>query len=203
MRAGQIDLLDLTLPITLRPSAPVSDEELMRFSEQNKPYKIERNKEGEITVMTPVGGIGSTHERYVNGELYIWTRKAGTGIDFSPSVGFNLPDGSCLSPDASWVALDRWNALTPSQQSGFPPLCPDFLIEVRSQSDPRRMVEAKMQTWLDNGAKLAWLVDPIAGSVTIHRPGRPAEILDRPDIVRGEGPVDGFELPCGPLWLSR
>ena len=203
MRAGQIDLLDLAMPIAIRPSAPVSDEELMRFSEQNKPYKIERNKEGEITVMTPVGGIGSTHERYITRMLGNWTEENGTGIDFSPSVGFNLPDGSCLSPDASWVAFERWNALTPNEQTGFPPLCPDFLIEVRSQSDTRRMVEAKMQTWLDNGAKLAWLIDPIDGQVTIYRPNQIPETLDRPEIVKAEAPVAGFELPCTRLWTPR
>ena len=200
MRGGQIDLLNLAMPITIRPSAPVSDEELMRFSEQNKPYKIERNKDGELTIMTPVGGIGSTHERYITRMLGNWTEENGTGIDFSPSIGFNLPDGSCLSPDASWMTLDRWDALTPKQQTGFPPLCPDFLIEVRSQSDPRRMVEAKMQTWLDNGAKLAWLIDPIDGKFTIYHPGLTPEILDRPEIVKAEAPVAGFELPCTRLW---
>ena len=200
MRAGQIDLLDLELPLILRPSSPVSDEELMRFSRQNRPYKIERNQNGDITIMTPVGGIGSTHEMYVASQLFSWTEQDGTGIDFSPSVGFNLPDGSCLSPDASWIALERWNKLTPQQQSGFPPLCPDFLIEVRSKSDPRRMVEAKMQTWLDNGAQLAWLIDPIAGNATIYRPGQPPETLDRPEGVRATAPVAGFELRCTRLW---
>jgi Uma2 family endonuclease len=200
MRAGQIDLLDLELPITLSPNARVSDEELMRFSRQNKPFKIERNKEGDLTIMTPVGGIGSTHEQYVTGTLFAWTGQDGRGIDFSPSVGFNLPDGSCLQPDASWVALERWNALTLKQQTGFPPLCPDFVVEVRSQSDPRRVLEAKMQTWLDNGAKLAWLVDPIAASVTIYRPGQAPQTLDRPETVKGESPVDGFELRCTRLW---
>jgi Uma2 family endonuclease len=203
MRAGQIDLLNLAMPIILRPAAPVSDEELMRFFEQNKPYKIERNKDGELTIMTPVGGIGSTHERYITMMLGNWTEEKGTGIDFSPSVGFNLPDGSCLSPDASWVLLERWNDLTSKQQIGFPPLCPDFLIEVRSQSDPRRAVEAKMQTWLDNGAKLAWLIDPIDGSVTIYRPNQAPETLDHPEVVKAEVPVDGFELRCARLWSPR
>ena len=112
MQAGQIDLLDLQLPIILRPSVPISDEDLMRFSERNKPFKIERNKEGELTIMTPVGGIGSAHERYITRMLGNWTEENGAGIDFSPSVGFNLPDGSCLSPDASWIALERWNKKT-------------------------------------------------------------------------------------------
>jgi Uma2 family endonuclease len=202
MRAGQIDLLDLEMPVALRPSAPVSDDDLMRFSSRN-PYKIERNKEGEITIMTPVGGIGSTHERYITLELGIWTRKDGTGIDFSPSAGFKLPDGSCLQPDASWISLDRWNALTPEQQEGFPPLCPDFIVEVRSKSDSRRILEAKMQSWIDNGAKFAWLVDPIATNVTIYRPGQPSETLERPEAVRGEGPIATFELPCSPLWPKQ
>ena len=200
MPAGQIDLLDLELPITLKPSARVSDEELMRFSAQNQPFKIERNKEGDLTIMTPVGGIGSTHEQYITRVLGNWTELNGTGIDFSPSAGFNLPDGSCLQPDASWMTLERWNSLTLKQQTGFPPLCPDFIVEVRSHSDSRRVLEDKMQTWLDNGAKLAWLVDPIAASVTIYRPSRAPETLDRPEIVVGEGAVAGFELPCTRLW---
>jgi len=200
MRTGQIDLLDLELPIVLRPSAPVSDEALMRFSELNKPYKIERNKHGELIIMTPVGGIGSTHERYITIAFGLWTEQNGTGIDFSPSVGFNLPDGSCLSPDASWISLERWNALSPRDQIGFPPLCPDFIIEIRSKTHSRRMVEAKMQTWLDNGAQLAWLVDPIDGNITIYRPGHAPETLDRPETVVATEPVAGFELRCTRLW---
>ena len=200
MPAGQIDLLDLELPITLKPSARVCDEDLMRFSAQNQPFKIERNKEGDLTLMTPVGGIGSTHEQYITRILGNWTEENGTGIDFSPSAGFNLPDGSCLQPDASWMTRERWNSLTLKQQTGFPPLCPDFVVEVRSHSDSRRVLEDKMQAWLDNGAKLAWLVDPIAACVTIYRPGHAPETLDRPEIVKGEGPVAGFELPCTRLW---
>jgi Uma2 family endonuclease len=98
------------------------------------------------------------------------------------------------------MTLERWNSLTLKQQTGFPPLCPDFVVEVRSQTDPRRVLEDKMQTWLDNGAKLAWLVDPIAASVTIYRPGHTPETLERPEIVKGEAPVDGFGLPCARLW---
>ena len=182
MRAGQIDLVDLELPIVLRPSARVSDDELMRFSARN-PYKVERNKEGELTITTPVGGIGGTHEKYLTVKLGVWTEQDGRGIDFSPSTGFKLPDGSCLQPDASWIALGRWNALTAKEQIGFPPLCPDFVIEVRSETDVRRVVEAKMLAWMENGAKLAWLVDPIDGNVTIYRPGWAVETLVRPEVM--------------------
>jgi Uma2 family endonuclease len=200
MRTGEIDLLGLQFPLVLRPSARVSDEDLIRFSEKNKPYKVERNREGDLILMTPVGGIGGTHEFYVASMLFAWIEQTGAGIGFGPNTGFNLADGSCLSPDTAWLALDRWNALTPQEQAGYPPLCPDFLIEVRPQSDSRRLVEAKMQAWMENGAKLAWLVDPIAGSVTIYRPGADAETLLRPDVVAAEQPVAGFELRCTRLW---
>ena len=200
MRPGQLNLLDLELPLLLRPAAPLSDEDLMRFSRQNRPYKIERMKEGDLRIMTPMGGISSTHERYVTRMLGNWTAATATGIDFSPSAGFNLPDGSCLSPDAAWISLARWNALSLEDQTGYPPLCPDFLIEIRSATDPRRMLEAKMQTWLDNGARLAWLIDPAAATVTIYRPEHAPETLDRPESVTASAPVAGFELVCTPLW---
>jgi Uma2 family endonuclease len=195
-----LNLTSLIPPISLRSAATLSDEELMRFSEDNKPYKIERNPHGEITIMTPVGGIGSGHEADVAYELLHWTKTIGSGRAFISSAGFNLPDGSCLSPDAAWMPLERWNSLSLKQQTGFPALCPDFIIEVRSQTDPRDSLEAKMQIWIDNGAKLAWLVDPIAGNVTIYRPGQTPELLDHPDVVVAGEPIAGFELHCALLW---
>jgi Uma2 family endonuclease len=186
MRAGQIDLLDLELPIVLRPSAHVSDDDLLRFSEQNRPYRIERNRDGEITIMTPVNYRGGTYEGFM-----------------PANVGFKLPDGSCLAPDAAWLTKEHEDALTPEEQDSFPPVCPDFLIEVRSKSDSRRIVEAKMQIWIENGAQLAWLVDPIDQNVTIYRPGEGPELLDRPQVVSGTDPVDGFELRCSRLWPPR
>lgn len=198
----QINVADLPMPLTLRPATPLSDDDLMRFSEQNKPYKIERNKDGELTIMTPVGGIGGTHESYVSAMLFNWTEQEGTGIGFGPNAGFNLRDGSCLSPDGAWLSLTRWNALTPREQTGYPPLCPEFIIEIRSQSDSRRLVETKMQVWLDNGAQLAWLIDPIDINVTIYRPNQPVETLERPDLLLGHPPIGGFELRTTRLWPS-
>ena len=203
MRAGELDLLELPWPVTLRPAAPLSDEELMRLSCRNKGYKIERTSEGDLTIMPPVGGIGGTHERYFTMEFGIWARQDGSGVDFSPNTGFNLPDGSTLAPDGAWIPLERWNALTLKQQEGFPPLCPEFIVEVRSKSDSRPILEAKMQTWISNGAKLAWLIDPLANTQTIYRPGRPTETLDRPEAVTAEAPVAGFQLVCSPLWSAQ
>jgi Uma2 family endonuclease len=200
MHAGQINLAGLELPIVLRPSAPVSDEELMRFSQHNKPYKIERNKEGEIAITTPVGYKGGKHEGYIAAAPLLWAEEDGRGSAVPANVGFKLPDGSCLAPNAAWLTKEREDSLTPEQQDGFPPTCPDFVIEVRSKSDARRVVEAKMQTWIENGARLAWLVDPVAKNVTVYRSNQTAETLERPEIVRGEAPVDGFELRCARLW---
>jgi Uma2 family endonuclease len=198
-----LNLTSLVPPISLRPAASLTDEGLMRFSEENKPYKIERNKHGEIIIMTPVGGIGSTHEAYVASSLFQWNETAQTGIAFGSNAGFNLADGSCLSPDAAWLALDRWNSLTAEQQAGYPPLCPDFIIKIRSQSDSRTSVETKMELWLENGAKLAWLVDPIDANVTVYRPGHAPALLSRSEVVRATDPVAGFELRCARLWPSQ
>jgi Uma2 family endonuclease len=198
-----LNLTSLVPPISLRPAATLTDEELMRFSEDNKPYKVERDKRGEITIMTPVGGIGSTHEFYVAAALYNWNEIQTKGVAFGSNTGFNLPDGSCLSPDAAWLALDRWNALTTEQQTGYPPLCPDFIVEVRSRTDSRRLLEAKMQLWLDNGARLAWLVDPIDNNVTLYCAGQAPQTLDQPEVVAAADPVFGFELRCNRLWSPR
>jgi Uma2 family endonuclease len=198
-----IDLAELPLPVTLRLNSPLSDEELMRFSRRNKPYKIERNKEGELTIMTPVGGIGANHEYLIAAAFGRWMEETGDGIVFSSSAGFNLADGSCLSPDGSWISSARWSALTREQQTGFPPICPDFLIEVRSHTDSRRRLESKMQSWLQNGVKLAWLIDPASATVTIYRPGEAERTLLRPDVVEAESPASGFKLRTSLLWQKQ
>jgi Uma2 family endonuclease len=195
-----LNLDSLATPISLRPAITLTDEELMRFSAENQGYKIERTRQGDITIMSPVGGTGSAHEADIAYELLHWNKSTRTGRVFVSNAGFNLPDGSCLSPDAAWLDIHRWNSLTPAQRTGFPPLCPEFIIEVRSVSDSRRLVEEKMQLWLDNGAQLAWLVDPIDANVTVYRPGHAPETHVRPQSVAATAPVAGFVLDCAPLW---
>lgn len=198
-----VDLTSMATPIFLRPATPLTDDELIHLSQANKPYRFERNKCGEIVMMTPVGGIGGTHEGWVFSFLVNWNETAQTGVAFGPNTGFNLPDSSCLSPDAAWVSLARWNALTPDEQAGFPPLCPEFLTEVRSRSDSRRMVEEKMQLWLENGVQLAWLVDPIDANVSIYKPGEAVRTLQRPEVVEATDPVAGFVLRAERLWPAK
>ncbi|WP_263411614.1 Uma2 family endonuclease [Terriglobus tenax] len=195
----EIVLSGLTMPLILRPAAPVSDEELMSFSRQNKPFRIEKNAEGEIVMMTPVGGQGGYWETFVASELFFWAKENG-GMAFSSNVGFNLPDGSTLSPDASWVSQQQWNALTKKQQAGYPPLCPEFVVEILSASDSRQLLETKMHVWMANGAKLAWMIDPYGATLRIYRAGREMELLERPDSVEADEVVPGFRLSTARLW---
>ena len=196
----QIELMDLPMPLVLRPAEPLSDEELIAFSERNQPFRIERLKNGDLTLMTPLGGISGLNETRVVAQFTLWGLKEPRGRVFGPNVGFNLPDGSCLAPDAAWVSSERWNALTDDQKDSFLPFCPDFLIEVRSKSDRRRPLEEKMQLWMENGATLAWLIDPIDATVTIYRTGQQPETLTRPDSIKATEPVAGFTLHTAELW---
>ena len=193
------ELAGIPLPATLRPPTPLTDDELMAFSRRNRPFRIELNARGEIEIMTPVGGDGGNLESLINSEVAIWAREHG-GLSFSSSTGFRLPDASVLSPDAAWVSSDRWKNLSKEARRSYPPLCPEFVIEIRSASDSRPVLEAKMETWLANGAQLAWMIDPFAATVSVYRPGAPVNVLDRPEVLQADGPVQGFRLPIRDLW---
>jgi Uma2 family endonuclease len=194
-------LLGLPMPLTVRPAAPMSDEELIAFSRRNRPYRIERNAEGELEIMSPTGGEGSRWESRVIRELDIWAEENG-GASFSSSGGFRLPDGSVLSADAAFVSGVRWNALSKADRHRFPPLCPDFVIEILSESDSRARLQAKMETWIANGAQLAWTIDPFAATVSIYRPNQAPEVLERPDSVEANEVEPGFRLATQALWAE-
>lgn len=190
----------LAMPFKIAPAAPLSDDELMVFARANEPYRIEQNAKGEVVVMTPVGGETSSWEAYLSYVLTRWVEENRNGISFSPSAGFRLPDKTLLSPDASWIAADRWESLNRQQQRGFTPFCPDFLIELRSPSDSASAVEEKMELWMANGAQLAWLIDPIRKLAIIYRPGQQPETLLKPEVLEGEGPIAGFRLKMERFW---
>ena len=195
-------LTGLPLPIILRPPSPFSDDDLLVFSSKNGNLRIEKNAEGDLIVMTPLGGDGGRWEATVIRELGYWAEEDGSGVTFSSNVGFNLADGATLSPDASWVSLRRWTALTSQERQKYPPLCPEFVVEIRSASDSKRMLQEKMETWIANGAQLAWMIDPYEATLTIYRPGDEPEVLDRPDSVEAEAPVAGFRLTTSNLWAK-
>jgi Uma2 family endonuclease len=194
---------NVALPARLRPPVPLSDEELMAFSEANKPCRVERLASGEILVMTPSGYKNNIREAYVVAELFAWAEVDGRGEVFSSNAGFNLPDGSTLSPDAGWVELSRVASLSAREQERYLPFAPDFLIEILSPSDSLSELDSKMEQWIANGAKLAWRIDPFGGTVAIYSAGSSPEILDRPSMVEGTGPVGGFRLPMARVWGAR
>ncbi len=196
-------LTGLPLPLILRPPSPFTDDELLLFSSHNRTLRIEKTANGELVIMTPVGGEGSRLEARIIRALDAWTEADGHGVVFSSHGGFNLPDGSTLSPDVSWVSNARWKALTPEQRRKYPPLCPDFVVEILSESDRAATLQEKMKCWINNGAQLAWMIDPYAATLTIYRPNREPEILHRPDSVEAGTPVAGFRLSLLTFWAEE
>jgi Uma2 family endonuclease len=193
-------LQDVPLPTILRPPERMTDEQLMAFSEANKPYRVERLATGEIRVMTPSGFENNRREAYVVHELYAWAVEDGRGESFSSNAGFNLQDGSMLSPDAGWVEMSRLASLTEHARERFLPFAPDFLIEILSLSDSLAALDAKMEQWIANGARLAWRIDPFGGTVAIFAAGTAPLLLDRPEILEGTGPIAGFRLKMERIW---
>jgi Uma2 family endonuclease len=191
---------DVALPARLRPPDRMTDDELMAFSEANRPCKVERLASGEILVMTPGGYRNNHREAYVVHELFAWAERDGRGEAFSSNAGFNLPDGSTLSPDAGWVALDRLRALSESQQERYLPFAPDFVVEILSRSDSLVELDAKMEQWIANGAKLAWRIDPFGRTVAIYAPGKRPNVLEDPSVVEGAEPIAGFRLQMKRVW---
>jgi Uma2 family endonuclease len=193
-------LAELPLPIRLRPQAPMSDEELLRFCAANDGLRVERDANGEIVVMTPAGGKTGKKNADIIIDLGLWNRQTDRGVAFESNTGFTLPDGSMLSPDAAWIERRRWIALSEGDQERFVPLCPDFVIELRSSSDSPTNLRTKMQQWISNGAQLAWLIDPIEKNVWVYRPGQEPEVHHYPSSVQGDGIMAGFELVMARIW---
>ncbi len=152
--------------------------------------------------MTPVGTRGSYREDEVSFQLSSWARRDGRGRNSSPNAGWNLRDGSTLSPAASWTSNARVEVFSAEEQERYLPICPEFIIEVRSKSDSVKMLRAKMETWIENGAQLAWMIDPFARTVSVYRPGQTPQELASPIEVYGEGPVSGFTLETDQLWAA-
>jgi len=193
-------LAGMPLPLRFRPETPMSDEELMRFCAANDALRVERDANGEILVMTPAGGRTGKKNSDLIIDLGIWARADGRGFVFESNTGFTLPDGSMRSSDVAWIERTRWDALSEEDQERYSPICPDFIIELRSQSDSLPELEEKMEQWIANGAKLAWLIDPERQVVAVYRPGDQPEVHHHPTSVQGSGPVAGFELAMTRIW---
>ncbi|MFP5269344.1 Uma2 family endonuclease [Coleofasciculus sp.] len=188
------------LVLHLHPVINLTDEQFFEFCQINRDLRIERTATGELLIMPPTGSETGGRNFRLNGQLYNWTEQNGTGVGFDSSTGFTLPNGAKVSPDAAWVKLERWNALTPEQQQKFAPICPDFVVELRSASDNLTPLKTKMQEYIDNGALLGWLIDCKKQQVYIYRPGVAVECLDNPATVSGDPVLPVFVLDLSKIW---
>ena len=186
MTAISLDLNPLTQALT--------HEQFYELCMANKDVAMERSPAGTLIIMSPVGGESGEKEADYIADLVIWNRQTQLGKVFSSSTIFKLPNGGDRSPDAAWVKLERWNRLPPEQQKKFPPLCPDFVIELRSESDRLKPLQEKMQEYLDSGLRLGWLINPQSQQIEIYRSEQPVEVINFPAKVSGEDVLPGFVL---------
>ncbi|HEY9866637.1 MAG TPA: Uma2 family endonuclease [Candidatus Obscuribacterales bacterium] len=172
----------------------LSHEQFYQLCQDNENWQLERTVKGELVIMPPVGGVSGNRESDLNGELWFWNRQTQLGKVFSSSTIFRLPNGGDRSPDVAWIAKERWELLTLEEQEKFPPICPDFVIELRSRTDSLTQLQAKMQEYLNSGLRLGWLINPQEQQVEIYRPNQALEIIKLPTILSGENVLPEFIL---------
>ena len=183
-----------TVVLNLEPIIRLSDEQFYQLCVVNRDLSLELNATGELIIVPPVGGESGNQEADLITDLNIWNRQTGLGKVFSSSTIFKLPNGAKRSPDAAWVKLERWEALSLEERKKFPPLAPDFVIELRSESDRLKPLQDKMQEYLENGVRLGWLINPQDKQVEIYRQNQAVEVGIIPIKLSGEDVLPGFEL---------
>ena len=184
----------MTVTLNLHPVVELTDDQFYELCQANRDLRLERTATGEIIIMPPAGGETGHRNIEISFQVQAWSRQNNLGIAFDSSTGFKLPNGAERAPDASWIKCDRWNSLNSEQKRKFPPLCPDFVIELRSETDSIKTLQSKMQEYIDNGAKLGWLIDPKTQTVEIYRLAKQLEILQNPATLSGEDVLPNFVL---------
>lgn len=188
------------LPPRLELEIDLTDEQFWNLCQKNDDLRFERTATGELIIMSPTGGNTSKRNLKIGTQLDIWNSKNNLGEAFDSNGCFRLPNGSERAPDASWVSREKWDALTPEEQEKFPPLCPDFVVELMSPSDSLEKTREKMKEYMENGAQLGWLINRKKRQVEVYRPSKEVEILENPQTVSGENVLPGFVLDLGPIW---
>lgn len=188
-------MLTLTAPLEIDLSeVHLSDQQFFQLCVNNPQMRIERNRQGTLIFMPPIGGESGKREASLITDLMIWNRSTNLGEVFSSSTVFQLPGGGDRSPDAAWVERSRWQALSPEQRQKFPPIAPDFVIELRSRTDSLAALQAKMLEYLEAGVRLGWLFNPQGQQVEIYRQGQSVQVESLPTVLSGEGVLQGFRL---------
>jgi Uma2 family endonuclease len=188
------------LVLHLRPVIEMTREQFFEFCQLNRDVRIERTAEGDLVIMPPTGGETGARNARLIAQVTQWAEQDGSGVVFDSSTGFDLPNGATRSPDVAWVKRSRLAELTPEQKQRFLPLCPDFIIELRSPSEPLSILQEKMEEYLANGAQLGWLIDPVERRVYLYRPDAPVERLDNPTRLSGDPVLPGFVLDLEAVW---
>ena len=190
----------LKTTITIPQTFKVTHEQFQQIAAVNRDLRLERTATGELIIMAPTGSDTGYRNQDMSGQLWLWNRQTKLGVVFDSSSGFKLPNGADRSPDASWVKLERWQTLTPKEQEGFAPLCPDFVVELRSKSDNMEPLREKMREYIANGSCLGWLIDRKNHKVEIYRQNQDVEILDNSTTLSGEEVLPGFILDLTDVW---
>ncbi len=183
-----------TPSVNIPPSLKVTLEQFRQLVKANPDLRLERTAAGELIAMAPTGSEGGSYNAELSADFVMWNRQTRLGKVFDSSTGFTLPNGAIRGPDVAWVTQARWDALTAEQRKGFAPLCPDFVLELASETDHIGDLRDKMMEYLDNGSRLGWLIDPRTHQVEVYRPGQPVEVLSAPTRLSGEDILPGFSL---------
>jgi Uma2 family endonuclease len=190
----------MNVTLQLPPVLKLTDEQFEQLAAANRDLQLEVTAKGELIIMPPTGGETGNRNFDLSGQLWFWNRQNRLGKAFDSSTGFRLPNGATRSPDASWVKIERWDALTQAQKKKFLPLCPDFAVELVSESDELEDTQEKMQEYIANGLRLGWLINPKDKQVEIYRPNQKVEILQSPSTLQGEDVLPGFVLDLQPIF---
>ena len=188
--------MELNLPSEL----DLAYDQFCEFCRLNRDLRIERTAEGRLIVLPPTDGPTGARNASITGQLGLWSKETQLGVGFASCTGFALPNGAIRSPDASWLSRSRWRRLTEEERRGFPPLCPEFVIELMSATDDLATVQAKMGEYMANGATLGWLVDPHKQRVHVYRPDEPQELLEHPTTISGDPVLPDFVLDLPEIW---
>ena len=187
--------LDAPVRVVLNvKSLGLTDDQFLCLCSDNRDFRIEMSAQGELIIMPPPGSMTGQRSFIIVHRLAIWSEQDRTGDGFGADAGFTLPNGAKRGPDAAWMSRERWNGIPEEQREKLAPVCPDFVIELRSPSDRLSDVQAKMEEYIANGARLGWLLDPFDNCVTIYRPGQLAERIENPTIVHGDPVLPGFQF---------
>ncbi len=188
-----------TMVVRMQPAMRLDAEQLAAFCSLNRDLRIEQTAEGELVIMAPAGWDSGNKEAEITAKFVMWAEQHGGRVGGS-NTGYTLPNTAIRAPDVSWISEERFATLTPDQLKSFAPICPDFVLELRSHTDRLAMVKRKMVEYIDNGARLGWLIDPIQKQVFIYRPGEPVEHLKEPSSLSGDTVLAGFTLDLTRVW---